>query len=603
MFLSNNVKALFSIFILWGCALGYLNKENIVDEIKSRCDIVEVIGRVVSLKKTGSNIKGLCPFHNEKTPSFVVSDTRQRYFCFGCNATGDVLEFVQKYYNLDFKGAMEKLASDYNIDISSADFSASNKEELYEINKIAAKFFFNSFWEAENPANTYMQKRGITPDILRKFGIGYADGEWKSLLEHFNGLGIDTKLLISLGLVTESSKGHFDRFRDRVMFPIINATGKVIGFGGRELTGGEPKYLNSAESSIFLKKNNLFGLNLTRQDINKENRAILVEGYMDVISLYQHGVRNVSASLGTALTGNQAKLLKRYAESVTIAYDADQAGQAAALRGGEILYEEGLKVKILKMPEGKDPDDFIKEHKKTQFLEILDAALPYVEYKLDIIKGKYNIEDTEAKLDFIKEAVAFLKTLSPATAEMYIKTIAKNTKISESAIMLEYRGNVAFQTQQRDTTGNFQSGEGFEKTPDDLEKNLLRLCFAQNEYFQKIKVFENVFTSKKGYEIFQALEAQYSQKNELDIKSLTDSLDDNCAKLVQNILESIFLAGKEEQIFLDCINQIKLRELLEQEKEIVLKLSMADETLHKEQVEKLTKELMELQSKIRNIKR
>ena len=601
--MSNNDTALFSVFVLWGCDLGYLSKENIVDEIKSRCDIVEVIGRVVSLKKTGSNIKGLCPFHNEKTPSFVVSDTRQRYFCFGCNASGDVLEFVQKYYNLDFKGAMEKLASDYNIDISSADYGASNKEELYEINKIAAKFFFNSFWEAENPANTYMQKRGITPDILRKFGIGYADGEWQSLLEHFNDLGIDTKLLISLGLVTESSKGHFDRFRDRVMFPIINTNGKVIGFGGRELSGGEPKYLNSAESSIFLKKNNLFGLNLTRQEISKENRAILVEGYMDVISLYQHGVRNASASLGTALTSNQAKLLKRYAPAVTIAYDADQAGQMAALRGGEILYEEGLKVRILKMPQGKDPDDYIKENKKARFLEILDSALPYVEYKLDIIKGKYNIDNTEEKLDFIKEAVAFLKTLSPTTAEMYIKTIAKNTKISESAIMLEYSDNAAFQTQQRDSTLTLRGEERFEKPPDDLEKNLLRLCLAQTEYFQKIKTFENVFVSRQGYEVFQAIEAQYSQKNELDIKSLTDSLDENCAKLVEKILESIFLAGKEEQIFIECINKIKIRDLMEQEKEIVLKLSMADEALHKEQVERLTKELIDVQQEIQKFKK
>jgi len=563
---------------------------------------VEVIGRVVSLKKVGSNIKGLCPFHNEKTPSFVVSDTRQRYFCFGCNASGDVLEFAQKYYNLDFKGAMEKLASEYNIDISSADFSASNKEELYEINKIAAKFFFNAFWEAENSANTYMQKRGISPDILRKFGVGYADGEWKSLLEHFTDLGIDVKLLVSLGLVTESSKGHFDRFRDRVMFPIINTNGKVIGFGGRTLTDAEPKYLNSAESTIFLKKNNLFGLNLTRQDISKEGRTILVEGYMDVISLYQHGVRNVSASLGTALTNNQAKLLKRYAPAVTIAYDADQAGQAAALRGGEILYEEELKVKILKIPSGKDPDDYIKENKKTQFLEIADKALPYIEYRLDTIQEKYDLENTEAKLDFIKEAVAFLKTLSPTAAEMYIKTIAKNTKISESAIMLEYSGSTAFQAPQRDNNLFLRGDERFEKPPDDLEKNLLRLCFSHNEYFQKIKVFENVFVSRQGYEIFQAIEAQYRQNNTLDIKSLTDSLDESCAKLVQNIFEGIFFAGKEEQIFSECVNKIKVRELMELEKEIVLKLSMADEALHAEQVEKLTKELMEIQREIQSKK-
>jgi DNA primase len=402
--------------------------------------------------------------------------------------------------------------------------------------------------------------------------------------------------------VTESGKGNFDRFRDRVIFPIINTNGKIIGFGGRELEGGEPKYLNSAESSIFLKKNNLFGLNLTRQEIGKEGRAILVEGYMDVISLYQHGVRNVTASLGTALTSSQAKLLKRYAPSVTIAYDADQAGQTAALRGGEILYAEGLKVRIARMPHGKDPDDYIREHKKAQFMELLDAALPYVEYKLDTIKEKYDLEDTEAKLDFIKEAVAFLKTLSPATAEMYIKTIAKNTKISESAILLEYSGNAATQTQQGESVLNLQKEERFEKPPDELEKNLLRLCLSQNDYFQKIKAFENVFVSRQGIEIFQGIEAQYSQKSEIDLKSLTDMLDEGCAKLVQNILENIFLAGKEEQIFDGCVKKLKIRDLKELEKEIVLKLSLADEILHKEQVEKLTKEFIEVQREIQNIK-
>jgi len=582
--------------------LGAFSKDNIVDEIKSRCDIVEVIGRVVSLKKVGSNIKGLCPFHNEKTPSFVVSDAKQVYYCFGCNASGDVLEFVQKYYNMDFRSAMEKLAEDYGIDISTEDYKASNKEELYEINKLAARFFYKAFWENQNPANTYMQKRGITPDVLRKFGVGYADGEWNSLEKHFKSLGTDMKLLVTLGLVTQSDKGYFDKFRDRVIFPIINASGKIIGFGGRTLSDGTPKYLNSPESTVFLKKNNLFGLNLTRQEISKENRAILVEGYMDVISLYQHGVRNVSASLGTALTENQAKLLKRYTPSVILAYDADEAGQAAALRGGEVLYSEGLKAKILVMPSGKDPDDYIREHQKAQFLEIVNSALPYIEYKLEMIRGKYDLSNTEEKLDFIKEAVAYLKTLSPATAEMYIKTIAKNTKISESAIMLEYSGNSNFKTQKTSTFGDAQNQDGTFKMPDEIEKNLIRLCILSKEYFDKIKPFEQAFTSRQGYEIFKVIEENYKSNSQTDVKHVTDALEENSVKIVQNILENIPSAGKEEQIFAECIRKIEMQNLMEREKEIVLMLSMADENLHSAQIETLTKELIEIQREIQNKK-
>ena len=583
--------------------LGAFSKDNIVEEIKSRCDIVEVIGRVVSLKKIGSNIKGLCPFHNEKTPSFVVSDTKQVYYCFGCNASGDVLEFVQKYYNMDFRSAMEKLAEDYGIDISSVDYKASNKEELFEINKLAARFFYKAFWESENPANTYMQKRGITPDVLRKFGIGYADSEWNSLEKHFRTLGTDMKLLVSLGLLTQSDKGYYDKFRDRVIFPIINASGKIIGFGGRTLTDATPKYLNSPESSVFLKKNNLFGLNLTRQEISKENRAILVEGYMDVISLYQHGVRNVSASLGTALTENQAKLLKRYTPSVILAYDADVAGQAAALRGGEVLYNEGLKAKVLVMPQGKDPDDYIREHQKAQFIEIANAALPYIEYKFETIMKKYDLSNTEEKLDFIKEAVAYLKTLSPATAEMYIKTIAKNAKISESAIMLEYSGNSDFKA-QKTTAFEAKSGDPSLKMPDEIEKNLIRLCISSKEYFEKIKPFEMAFTSRQGYEIFKAIEENYNLNDQMDVKNLMDALDENSAKIVLNILENIPFAGKEEKIFTECIRKIEIQDLMEREREIILKISLADESLHATQLETLTKELMEVQTQIKgsNIK-
>lgn len=285
-------------------AAGYQN--NTVEEIKSRCNIVDVIGRVVPLKKAGSNYKGLCPFHQEKTPSFIVSETRQRFTCFGCGETGDVIAFVEKYYNLDFRGAVEMLAKEYGIDITESFGGGKKKAELYEINRQAARFFFRAMREKANPAYTYMKNRGISEETMNKFGLGYADGQWQSLLDHLTAQGADKHQLMELGLISHSGDRYFDKFRDRVIFPILNTSGKVIGFGGRIIGEGNPKYLNSPETPVFQKKNNLYGLNLTRQEVSKEDRIILVEGYMDVIALYQAGIRNVAASLGTALTENQA---------------------------------------------------------------------------------------------------------------------------------------------------------------------------------------------------------------------------------------------------------------------------------------------------------
>ena len=301
------------------------NQVNIVDEIKSRCNIVDVIGRVVPLKKSGSNFKGVCPFHNEKTPSFVVSETKQIFTCFGCGATGDVIAFVKRYYNLEFRGAVEMLAREYGISLDGAFRSNRNKDELYEINRQAARFFYKAMREKSNKGYTYMKNRGISEETMNKFGIGYADDGWTSLYDFLGAAGVAEKKMLELGLISKSKDRCFDKFRDRVIFPIINTAGKVIGFGGRIIGDGEPKYLNSQESGIFQKKNNLYGLNLARKDVSREDSIVLVEGYMDVVSLYQAGVRNVSASLGTALTENQARLIKRYTRNVVLSYDSDQA--------------------------------------------------------------------------------------------------------------------------------------------------------------------------------------------------------------------------------------------------------------------------------------
>ncbi len=371
-----------------------------IEDLKSQLNVVDVVGRVMPLKRAGSNYKGVCPFHNEKTPSFVVSEQKQIFTCFGCGATGDSIEFVKRYYNLDFNEAIEKLAAEYGITVKRNNFGE-DREKYYEINKLAARFFFRAFSEDENAGYRYMKNRGLDDATLRKFGIGFADEKWDSLYSYFKEQGVDEKVLLELGLISESKGKYYDKFRNRVMFPIINTSGKVIGFGGRAIGDDTPKYLNSPENKVFQKKNNLYALNTTKQDIGKDGFAIMVEGYMDAISLYQGGVRNVIASLGTALTENQTKLIKRYTKNVVLSYDADSAGQNAAMRGSEILSKEGCRVRVLHVTEGKDPDEFIKKNGREAFLRLIDGALPYIDYKLNYVKKDMDLNTDEGKIDYI----------------------------------------------------------------------------------------------------------------------------------------------------------------------------------------------------------
>ena len=455
-----------------------------------------------------------------------------------------------------------------------------------------------------------MKKRGIEPDILRKFGIGYADNEWDSLYRYFIDNGVTSDQLLELGLISQSNGKFFDKYRDRVIFPIINTRGKVIGFGGRILGEGAPKYLNSPESPIFSKKNNLYGLNLTRQDINKENSVILVEGYMDVISLYQHGVRNVSASLGTALTESQAAMLKRYTDNIILSYDSDSAGQAAALRGIDILHKAGCKVKVLHVTDGKDPDEFIKKNGKEAFLKLVKTAMPFADYKLHLIRESVDLQTTEGSVRFLQEAAKVLRELSPVEADIYIKKIAGETKISEGAIRLEINGNNNSNYSREYRNPELQNHHAVHGTDDQnrgkataLEKNLIRLILLKSSYVQRIKPYEWIFRSPSAYKIYEMILAVYKEEEEIDIKKVEDSLDSAENSILVDIMDNVCFADKEEQVFLDCIHKIEENRVGKREQEIIKLLSILDDETDQDQIEKLTKELMELQKTKNNDRR
>ena len=415
--------------------------KDIIEEIKSRCDIVDIISDYMHLEKSGSNYTGLCPFHSEKTGSFMVSKSKQIYKCFGCNAGGDVISFVMRWENVDFMEAVKILARKCGITLD-RNISEEEKKKIQEINKFreihteAARFYFANLLRTKNPGYEYLRKRGLSDKIIKKFGLGYSPNSWNSLMNYLLSKGYDKTDLVKCGLIThktESNK-YFDRFRNRVMFPIFNYNGKVIGFGGRVLDDSLPKYLNSPETLVFNKRMNLYGLNISKKGI-KDDTLILVEGYMDLISLYQNNIENVVATLGTALTIEQAKLIRRFAKNVIISYDSDQAGQNATLRAIDILLKADTKVKILNLKDCKDPDDFIKKYGFDGYKKAIEESDYYIKFKIDLLKNKYNLKNDTQKMNFVEESTLMLKKLkSPIEKDLYAKYLSDLTNISVDSI-------------------------------------------------------------------------------------------------------------------------------------------------------------------------
>ncbi len=572
-------------------------RNNVVDEIKSRCNIVDVIGSVVTLKKSGKNYQGLCPFHNEKTPSFVVSDEKQHFTCFGCGTSGDVITFVEKYYNLTFQEALQKLADYCGVKIENRYAKSEKKEIYYEVNKEAATFFFKELRKNKNPGLDYMIKRGLSAQTLHTFGIGYADAQWDSLYRFLKGKGYSEDVMLKLGLVSQKNGKYYDKFRNRVIFPIQNTTGKVIGFGGRAIGDDMPKYLNSPETPIFHKKNNLYALNITKNSINEKDAAILVEGYMDVISLYQGGVTNVAASLGTALTDNQARLLRRYTKNIVLSYDADNAGINASLRGSDILYKEGLKVKILHISDGKDPDDFIKANGRDAYYELVDNALSYGDYHIKHIEAKYDIKTTQGRVDFLRAVAEFLNRLSPVEADIYIGKISTQYGISEEAMRRE-TGQKNAKTAPKRTTKEAKIDAAPERISK-IEQNIIKVLITDSRYFRKAEANKDLFVSRAGCEIFKAIESIYQDDEEIDIKKLAELLEPEDEAVLNGIQEGISLGGKIQEVFEECIDLHTKKKLKGQENEILLQLQIAEEEGNSQKARELTAKLIEIQRDIR----
>lgn len=405
--------------------------DEIIEEVRSRNDIVDVISTYVKLQKKGSSYFGLCPFHNERSPSFSVSRQKQMYYCFGCGAGGNVFTFLMEYENFSFVEALKYLADRAGVELPEREYSeeerkrADLKAVLLEIQKMAAQYYYVLLKSPQgNTALSYLKNRQLTDDTIKVFGLGYSNKYSNSLYRFLKGKGYSDDLLAKSGLITmDEKKGPYDKFWNRVMFPIMDVNNRVIGFGGRVMGDGKPKYLNSPETMIFDKSRNLYGLNRARS--SRKNYFLLCEGYMDVISLHQSGFTNAVASLGTALTPGHASLIKRYVQEVYLTYDSDEAGTKAALRAIPILKEAGIQAKVIRMDPYKDPDEFIKNLGAEAFEERIDHARNGFMFSLQVLERDYDMKSPEGKTSFMKEAARRL-TLFDEEIERnnYIEAVA-----------------------------------------------------------------------------------------------------------------------------------------------------------------------------------
>lgn len=427
--------------------------DDLYNEICMANDIVDYASGFMSLKKSGRSYSACCPFHNEKTPSFHIDRDKQLFHCFGCGASGNFVQFVMRMESLDYRDAIRLLAERANITIPENGIRQSTelskkKDEIYEMNKIAARYFYDCLMKpgVGDKARRYFAQRKLKRETVVKFGLGYAPDEFDSLTKLLRSKGYDDNKIIEAGLAVKTRNNKLiDKFRDRVMFPIINIRGKVIGFGGRILGDATlpdgrklAKYLNTAETPAFDKGSNLFALNLAKS--SNEADLILCEGYMDVISVHQAGIKNCVATLGTAITDMQAKLMLRYGREILICYDMDEAGTKAALRAIDIIAAAGGKSRVIRISGAKDPDEYISKYGVSGFKKAIEKAAPSTEFRLSLAKGQYNLADTDGKIRFVDEAAKILATLdNPVEVEAYIKRIAADTGISEQSILGKYK--------------------------------------------------------------------------------------------------------------------------------------------------------------------
>ncbi|MDU5805981.1 MAG: DNA primase [Peptoniphilus harei] len=589
----------------------YVINDNVLDEIRDRADIVDLIGEYVDLKRSGSNYMGLCPFHSEKTPSFSVSPSKSIFKCFGCGVGGDVITFVMKRENLSFPEAVEFLADKYNVRLEV--YKDENKEarekrnRLYEINREAGLHFLKNY-QASQKTQLYLKNRMLSDKTIRSYGIGYSKDSWTDLYDHLTKMGYKEEELLELNLISKSKNGNYiDRFRDRVMFPIINRNNRIIGFGARAFGDAKPKYLNSRETPIFHKGSNVFNINIISRESTRE-RIILVEGYMDVISLYNSGINYSIASLGTSLTIDQANIIKKMAKDIYICYDSDNAGINATLRAIDIFLQASVNPKIIELEGGLDPDDFIKKYGVEGFENKIKSAISYIEFKIKKLKENFNLEDSEGLSNFTIESAKILSSIkNPIERDIFVKNFSRKYNISYTAIenYINYLNRNKLKEAKREKFKVKKNTNVVKSNKARAQEELLSYSLLDNDIYKyiknKIEVF--YFTNAMTRAVFEEIPRLYEE--EMEVKDFLSLLESNRLidrEFVENILSIINEIHVNDKIVDELINTIKGNYLRDRKNKILENIEKLQGEENKNLLLEALKELQEINLKLSELK-
>lgn len=555
--------------------------DSFLQELKMKTDIEDVISTYVTLKRRGATLVGLCPFHNEKTPSFTVYPATQSFYCFGCGAGGDAITFVKKIENLDYLDAVKSLAQRAGLQMPQEGFDDSlskRRRRILEMNREAARFYHSVLLSPEGKVGyDYYIGRALSAATINHFGLGFAPNQWDALLKHMRAKGYQPAELVDAGLARKGQKGYYDNFRNRVMTPIIDVRGNVIAFGGRVLDDSKPKYINTGDTLVYKKTNELFALNFAKD--SKEDALILCEGYMDVIAMHQAGFTNAVAGCGTALTTEQVRLISRYAKEVILTYDADEAGQKALQKAMTLFDQTDVKVRIPALVGGKDPDEIIRTYGRDKFKGMLEGASNETEFRLLALRRQYNLATTQGKIDFIGGALKILATLPPVEQDLYVSRLSEELGVERQNMKVQLQDLVARQ-------GNRREKREFKRIVQENMRKTARETMATDASLRKLRAEDRLISLLLRYpdcsrlckdfdpqwltpgfaqRVFTLILQRLENGDGTELMDLRDRLTDDEMGRLSGIIARGGESADAKQEFSDCLQTIRAEQQKKQE--------------------------------------
>lgn len=555
--------------------------DSFLQELKMKTDIEDVISTYVTLKRRGATLVGLCPFHNEKTPSFTVYPATQSFYCFGCGAGGDAITFVKKIENLDYLDAVKTLAQRAGLQMPQEGFDDSlskRRRRILEMNREAARFYHSVLLSPEGKVGyDYFIGRALSAATINHFGLGFAPNQWDALLKYMRAKGYQPAELVDAGLARKGQKGYYDNFRNRVMTPIIDVRGNVIAFGGRVLDDSKPKYINTGDTLVYKKTNELFALNFAKD--SKEDALILCEGYMDVIAMHQAGFTNAVAGCGTALTTEQVRLISRYAKEVILTYDADEAGQKALQKAMTLFDQTDVKVRIPALVGGKDPDEIIRTYGRDKFKGMLEGASNETEFRLLALRRQYNLATTQGKIDFIGGALQILATLPPVEQDLYVSRLSEELGVERQNMKVQLQDLVARQ-------GNRREKREFKRIVQENMRKTARETMATDASLRKLRAEDRLISLLLRYpdcsrlckdfdpqwltpgfaqRVFTLILQRLENGDGTELMDLRDRLTDDEMGRLSGIIARGGESADAKQEFSDCLQTIRAEQQKKQE--------------------------------------